>query len=83
VAELSDLLVLAWQHAGDSGHHPPSLFSLSSQLCMQEVSHMPANTFQQLYIILYFQIMVHIMAYLLKPAETAVNSYLLSKHIRY
>jgi hypothetical protein len=45
VAELSHLLVLAWQHAGDSGHHPPSSFLLSSQLYMQEVSHMPASTF--------------------------------------
>jgi hypothetical protein len=44
VAELSHPLVLAWQHAGDSGHHPPSSFSLSSQLYMQEVSHKPANT---------------------------------------
>jgi hypothetical protein len=45
VAELSHLSVLARQHANDSKHHPPSLFSLSSQLYMQEVSHMPANTF--------------------------------------
>jgi hypothetical protein len=43
VVEPSHLLVLAWQHAGGSGCHLLSSFSLSSQLYMREVSHMPVN----------------------------------------
>lgn len=43
VVEPSHLLVLAWQHAGGSGCHLLFSFSLSSQLYMQEVFHMPVN----------------------------------------